>query len=197
MLPIPELIFATNNKHKVEEVAAVLPPGIKVLTLSEAGVIAEMDEPYNTLEANALSKARQIFALTGKNCFAEDSGLEVAALHNEPGVFSARYAGEPRSDKANLDKVLEKLGTNSNRQARFRTVIALVLNGTEYLFEGECPGEIAEAPSGTNGFGYDPIFIPDGFSKTFASMEAAEKNKISHRSKATAKLVAFLYNNPI
>ena len=193
MLEIPELIFATNNQHKVSEVAAVLPAGIQILTLKQAGIEAEMSEPYNTLEANSLSKARQIAALSGKNCFAEDSGLEVEALDNEPGVYSARYAGEPRSDSANIEKVLEKLGSSSNRKARFRTVIALILNGTEYLFEGECPGTIIHETRGTNGFGYDPIFVPDGFVTTFAEMDASAKNSISHRAIATGKLVAFFH----
>ncbi len=194
MNDLPELIFASNNAHKLKEIKALLPPGIRLLSLAEAQINTAMDEPFATLEDNALAKARQIKLLSGKDCFAEDSGLETEALNHEPGVFSARYAGEPTNDKANMDKLLLRLGNHSNRKARFRTVIALIWNNGEHLFEGICEGEIAMAPAGSGGFGYDPVFIPKGFTQSFAQMTAAEKNQISHRAKATAKLLAFLHN---
>ncbi len=186
------LIFATNNLHKAEEIRAVLGSRFSVITLQEAGIDIDIPEPHNTLEANASEKSSVIFGLTGKDCFSEDTGLEVAALNGEPGVKSARYAGENRSFEANVDKLLDNLAGQNNREARFRTVISLLQNGVEHYFEGICDGQIASGRSGSNGFGYDPVFIPAGSSKTFAEMEMTEKNKFSHRKKAVEKLVNFL-----
>ena len=186
------LIFATNNAHKVDEIRSVLPEGLTILTLKEAGIDQDIPEPHDTLEANAEEKARVIHALTRMNCFSEDTGLEVEALNGEPGVRSARYAGEGRSSLDNTELLLRKLGDNLNRKARFRTVICLIMDGQEHRFEGICPGTITHEPSGAQGFGYDPVFIPDGAEKTFAEMTLPEKSAFSHRSKATAALVAFL-----
>lgn len=190
------LIFATNNANKVKEVQAVLPASLQVQTLKEAGIDIDIPEPHDTLEANALEKARVIHQMTGKDCFSEDTGLEVAALNGEPGVRSARYAGEVKSDAANMTLLLHKLEGSENRQARFRTVIALILDGKEHLFEGICEGRIIAAPKGSEGFGYDPIFVPNGSENTFAEMGMAEKNKFSHRKKAVAQLVTFLKQQP-
>jgi XTP/dITP diphosphohydrolase len=187
-----KLIFATNNQHKVDEIRLVLADKFNIITLQEAGINIDIPEPYDTLEANAAEKSRTIFNLTGNNCFGEDTGLEVAELNGEPGVKSARYAGDERNFNANIDKVLYKLAGKANRAARFRTVISLILGGREYLFEGICNGQIIEKRLGSNGFGYDPVFIPDGNSKTFAEMDITEKNMYSHRKKAMEKLVAFL-----
>jgi XTP/dITP diphosphohydrolase len=186
------LIFATNNAHKVEEIRAVLPPELMIITLREAGIDRDIPEPYDTLEDNAAEKARVIHALTGMDCFSEDTGLEVAALDGEPGVRSARYAGEGRSADDNTSLLLEKLTGQTNRAARFRTVIWLILEGKEHRFEGICNGRIAGTPCGVKGFGYDPVFIPDGADRTFAEMTLTEKSTFSHRSKATGALVAFL-----
>lgn len=190
------MIFATNNTNKVKEVQAVLPASLHVKTLKEAGIDIDIPEPHDTLEANALEKARVIHQMTGKDCFSEDTGLEVEALNGEPGVRSARYAGEVKSDTANMTLLLHKLEGSENRQARFRTVIALILDGKEHLFEGICEGRIIAAPKGSEGFGYDPIFIPDGSESTFAEMGMDEKNKFSHRKKAVAQLVTFLKQQP-
>lgn len=190
------IIFATNNANKVKEVQAVLPATLQVQTLKEAGIDIDIPEPHDTLEANALEKARVIHQMTGMDCFSEDTGLEVAALNGEPGVRSARYAGEIKSDAANMTLLLHKLEGSENRQARFRTVIALILDGKEHLFEGICEGRIIAAPKGSEGFGYDPIFVPDGSENTFAEMGMAEKNKFSHRKKAVAQLVTFLKQQP-
>jgi len=186
------LIFATNNQHKVDEIRAVLSNIFKIITLKEAGIDIDIPEPYDTLEANASEKAKTIFTLTHKNCFSEDTGLEVEALHGEPGVKSARYAGENRSFEDNIDKLLNNLNSKKNKTARFRTLITLILEGTEYSFEGICNGVIINTKRGTNGFGYDPVFIPDGSEKTFAEMNMQEKNKFSHRKKAMEKLITFL-----
>lgn len=190
------IIFATNNANKVKEVQAVLPATLQVQTLRDAGIDIDIPEPHDTLEANALEKARVIHQMTGKDCFSEDTGLEVAALNGEPGVRSARYAGEVKSDAANMTLLLHKLEGSENRQARFRTVIALILDGKEHLFEGICEGRIIAAPKGSEGFGYDPIFVPNGSENTFAEMGMAEKNKFSHRKKAVAQLVTFLKQQP-
>ena len=187
-----KLIFATNNKHKIEEIRSALPKGYSVITLNEAGIDIDIPEPHQTLEENAAEKARTIYQITQTNCFSEDTGLEVFALNKEPGVHSARYAGEEKSYEKNNDKLLSKLEGADDRTARFRTVICLILDGSEHYFEGICEGEIIYAPAGTAGFGYDPLFIPAGAGKTFAQMSLEEKNQLSHRRKALDLLVAFL-----
>jgi XTP/dITP diphosphohydrolase len=192
-----KLIFATNNAHKVDEIRAVLSDKIDILTLQEAGISIDIPEPHDTLEANATEKSKTIYELTGINCFSEDTGLEVAALKGEPGVKSARYAGEDKSFEKNIDKLLEKLGNHLHREARFRTIISLIIDGTETQFEGICTGQITSEKRGTSGFGYDPVFVPDGAGKTFAEMSMDEKNQYSHRKKATEKLVAFLNNTAL
>lgn len=189
-----QFIFATNNAHKVQEIKQVVAQDIEILTLKEAGICIDIPEPYDTLEENALTKAETIYSLTQKSCFSEDTGLEVVALNGAPGVKSARYAGEPADDKKNIDKLLRELNGVELRDARFRTVIALILNNEKYFFEGICIGKIAQTSSGAAGFGYDPIFIPEGANKTFAEMSMEEKNRYSHRKKAVKKLVAFLRN---
>jgi len=186
------LIFATNNQHKVDEVRAVLGKKFNVLPLKEAGIDIDIPEPHDTLEENASEKSRTIFKLTGKNCFSEDTGLEVQVLNGDPGVKSARYAGEGRSFDANIDKLLKNLHEADDKAARFRTVISLILDGKEYYFEGTCDGRIISEKRGNNGFGYDPVFIPDGSELTFAEMNMEEKNKYSHRKKAMEKLISFL-----
>lgn len=186
------LIFATNNQNKVQEVRAVLGELFNIITLKEAGIEIDIPEPHNTLEANATEKSKTIFNITKQNCFSEDTGLEVEALNGEPGVKSARYAGEDRSFDDNIEKLLNKLQSFENRSARFRTVISLILDGKEYFFEGICPGKIISERKGTNGFGYDPVFIPDGSDNTFAEMDMEAKNKFSHRKKAMEKLISFL-----
>lgn len=186
------LVFATNNRHKIEEIKAVLPPHYTVVTLQEAGIDVDLPEPHDTLEANAVEKAQTAYRLTGLDCFSEDTGLEVEALNGEPGVHSARYAGEEKSFEKNIKKLLQKLQGEANRKARFRAVICLIKDGKPYLFEGVCPGTITESPRGTEGFGYDPVFVPEGTEKTFAEMSLDEKTGYSHRRKAADKLVAFL-----
>lgn len=187
-----KLIFATNNQHKVEEVRIVLGNIFDIITLREAGIDINIPEPHDTLEANANEKSFTIFTLTKQNCFSEDTGLEVYALHGEPGVKSARYAGDERSFDANIDKLLDNLKTSVNRAARFRTVISLILNGEEKQFEGICKGIILKERKGINGFGYDAVFMPDGSNMTFAEMNMEEKNSFSHRKKAMVKLIDFL-----
>jgi XTP/dITP diphosphohydrolase len=188
------IIFATNNQHKVDEIRAVLGKSFEIVTLKDAGIEIDIPEPHDTLEGNASEKSSTIYRLTGKNCFGEDTGLEVEALHGEPGVKSARYAGEGRSFEKNIEKLLFNLQDKTNRAAQFRTVISLLLNNKEYLFEGICTGKIISSARGSNGFGYDPVFIPEGSEKTFAEMEMEEKNRFSHRKKAMAKLIHFLKN---
>lgn len=190
------LIFATNNQHKVEEVRSVLGKMFNIVSLQEAGIDIDIPEPHDTLEANAAEKSKTIFTRTNKNCFSEDTGLEVEALHGEPGVKSARYAGEGRSFDDNIEKLLAQLRSANNKTARFRTVISLNLDGQEHFFEGICNGVIISERKGKNGFGYDPVFVPDGSDKTFAEMDMAEKNRFSHRKKAMEKLIGFL-NTPI
>ncbi|MBS1598603.1 MAG: RdgB/HAM1 family non-canonical purine NTP pyrophosphatase [Bacteroidetes bacterium] len=187
-----KLIFATNNQHKVEEIQSVINHKFEVVSLKGAGIHIDIPEPHDTLEANASEKSRTIHEMTQANCFSEDTGLEVESLGGEPGIKSARYSGENRSFDDNIKKLLEKLRDQSNRKARFRTVISLIWENKEYLFEGICPGKISEERQGKSGFGYDPIFIPDGSSSSFAEMTLAEKNQFSHRKKATDKLIAFL-----
>ena len=186
------LVFATNNQNKVNEVRAVLGQRFHIITLKEAGIDIDIPEPHDTLEANATEKSSTIFRITNQNCFSEDTGLEVAALGGEPGVKSARYAGESRSFDDNIDKLLSKLKLQEDRAARFRTVISLILDGKEHFFEGICTGKIISDKKGNNGFGYDPVFVPDGSDKTFAEMDMTEKNKYSHRKKAMEKLIDFL-----
>lgn len=188
------LIFATNNNHKVEEVQSILDSKWNVISLKQAGITIDIPEPHETLEANATEKSSTIYKLTGKSCFSEDTGLEVEALNGAPGVRSARYAGDDRSFASNIDKLLKELANKSNRKARFRTVISLQLNGQEYLFEGICEGIIIDHEKGTDGFGYDPVFVPDGDSRTFAEMSMVEKSRFSHRRKAMDKLIEFLEN---
>jgi XTP/dITP diphosphohydrolase len=187
-----QLIFATNNAHKVEEIQAAIGGSLEVISLKQAGIDIDIPEPHDTLEANASEKSATIYRLTGMNCFSEDTGLEVMALGGEPGVKSARYAGEDRAFAANIEKLLAKLGDNPDRRARFRTVISLILDGREHLFEGICEGSILTAPSGSGGFGYDPVFAPDGDDRSFARMTLDEKGFYSHRRKAAGKLIAFL-----
>lgn len=186
------LIFATNNQNKVDEIRLVLGNRFDIITLKESGIDIDIPEPHNTLEANASEKSRVIHELTHKNCFSEDTGLEVEALDGEPGVKSARYAGEGRSFEDNIEKLLYNLKTQHNRNARFRTVISLILNDHEYFFEGICQGIITNSRKGSNGFGYDPVFIPNGSLKTFSEMTMKEKSSFSHRKKAIEKLLNFL-----
>ncbi len=187
-----KLVFATHNQNKVKEISALLPDHFHVLSLDEIDFRDEIPETARTLEGNASIKAQTIYDQIGVNCFADDSGLEIDALHMEPGVHSARYAGEQRNDDANMDLVLERLHGKSNRTAQFRTVIILIIDGTAHSFEGIIRGTITEEKRGKEGFGYDPIFKPDGFNKTFAQMGMTEKNAISHRSRAFEKMINFL-----
>ena len=191
-----DLIFASHNQNKTVEVGKKLQGNFTILSLKDINCMEDIPETADTLEGNALLKARFVYTTYKKNCFADDSGLEIIVLNNEPGVYSARYAGTEKSDEANMNKVLLKLNGVTNRTAQFRTVIALILDGKEYLFEGIIKGTINTEKKGTNGFGYDPIFIPDGFSKTFAEMTLEEKNKISHRAIAVQKLANFLAASP-
>ena len=186
------LIFATNNVHKVSEIQSLLPKDINVITLQQAGINIDIPEPYDTLQENANTKAKTIFEITKQNCFSEDTGLEIDALNGAPGVHSARYASEDRNFNANIEKVLNNLKSTENRSAQFRTVICLIWEQKEYYFEGVCRGHIAEQNSGTAGFGYDPIFIPEGATKSFAEMTMDEKNIYSHRQKAVTQLFIFL-----
>ena len=187
-----QLVFATNNAHKLDEVRKILGGKFDVLSLKEIGCNDDIAETAETFDGNALIKARYIHDKYGYDCFADDSGLEIVALGGAPGVYSARYAGEAHDSEKNMAKVLEQLQGVENRAARFRTVIALILDGKEHLFEGEITGRIIEERRGAGGFGYDPIFIPDGETRTFAEMDDAQKNGISHRARAVKKLVAFL-----
>ncbi len=186
------LIFATNNENKALEINSILGDLFKVSTLKQAGIDIEIPEPYDTLEENAAEKSNVIYSLTGKDCFSEDTGLFTDALNGEPGVLSARYAGEPPSSKANIEKLLLNLKENDNRAARFKTVISLILKGRSFFFEGVCEGSISLTPTGDNGFGYDAVFKPLGSEKSFGEMTMDEKNKYSHRKKAVAKLITFL-----
>lgn len=188
------LVFATNNQNKVKEIRSILTDPFEIITLIEAGIDIDIPEPHDSLEANATEKSSTIHRLTAKNCFSEDTGLEVDALNGEPGVKSARYAGNGRDFQDNINKLLSKLANQTNRKARFRTVVSLIWEAKEYLFEGICEGQITLDQKGLEGFGYDPIFIPDGGTKTFAEMTMEEKNSFSHRKKAIAQLVNFLQN---
>lgn len=187
-----KLVFATQNLNKLNEIRQIMPPGIEVLPLRELDFNGDIEETGATLEENALLKARTIYEKFGIDCFADDTGLEVEALDGAPGVYSARYAGKEQDAGKNMDKLLAELGDNSNRRAAFKTVIALLARGKEYLFTGTVEGAITRQKRGRAGFGYDPVFLPDGHSKTFAEMSAEEKNSISHRARAVNKLVDFL-----
>ena len=187
-----KLIFATNNANKIAEIKSVLVNVLEIVTLAEAGIKIDIPEPYNTLEENAREKASVINNLTNENCFSEDTGLEVAALNNEPGVRSARYAGEEADSKKNIALLLKNLSKITNRHAKFKTVICLLINEKEYFFTGICKGKIIDEQRGEMGFGYDAVFIPDGDDKTFAEMTMEQKNKYSHRKKAFLKLTDFL-----
>lgn len=186
------LIFATNNAHKLGEVQALLGDAFELVTLRECGITEDIPETADTLEGNALQKARYVYEKTGMDCFADDTGLEVDALGGAPGVHSARYATDGHDFAANNRLLLKNLEGITDRTARFRTVIALILDGVEYTFEGRVEGRIATAESGSEGFGYDPLFVPSGEIITFAQMSAEAKNAISHRGRAVAKLVNFL-----
>ncbi|MBE0639200.1 MAG: non-canonical purine NTP diphosphatase [Bacteroidales bacterium] len=189
---IRKLLFATNNRHKLEEIRSVAGSDIEILSLNDIGFKAEIPEDFETLPENALQKARFIHDRTGMDCFADDTGLEIDALEGKPGVKSARYAGEQCNAEDNMMKVLSEMGDAKNRSARFKTVIAMIMDGKEYFFEGIVEGEIINQKHGESGFGYDPIFKPKGYSQTFAEMSAEDKNKISHRARAVQRLIEFL-----
>jgi XTP/dITP diphosphohydrolase len=186
------LVFATNNQHKVDEIQSIVGKDFHIIPLKEAGINIDIPEPHDNLKDNAAEKARTIHALTQKNCFSEDTGLEIDFLNGAPGVKSARYAGEDRDFQANIDKVLHELNNTTNRAAQFRTVICLIWENKEYYFEGLCKGTITSVMHGEKGFGYDPIFIPGGSTKSFAAMTMDEKNSFSHRQKAVTQLFSFL-----
>ncbi|MCC6413708.1 MAG: non-canonical purine NTP diphosphatase [Saprospiraceae bacterium] len=183
------LVFATNNAHKALEVEQILGPDFQIKTLRDIGCTEDIEETEDTLEGNAILKARYVKHNYGYDCFSEDTGLEVTALGGAPGVHTARYAGESRDPQANIHKLLENLKDKADRSAQFRTVIAMVRGEETVLFEGICKGHIAEAPSGTEGFGYDPVFVPEGYDVTFAQLGVEVKNVISHRARAMGKLV--------
>ena len=189
-----EIVFATQNKHKLEEIQKIVGDQYKIISLAELNFFEDIPETENTLVGNALMKARFIHEKFHCNCFADDTGLEIEALHGAPGVYSARYAGPACSFEDNMRKVLSQMEGISNRKAQFKTVIALILDNKEYLFEGSVSGTILEKKSGTQGFGYDPIFLPDGYNESFAEMSAELKNRISHRAVATQKLTQFLHS---
>ena len=186
------LIFATNNRNKVAEIQSLVGPDFTIIPLKEAGIEIDIPEPHDQLEDNAKEKALTIFNMTNQNCFSEDTGLEIVALGGAPGVKSARYAGENSNAQANIDLVLSKMAGIENRTAQFRTVICLIWENQTYYFEGICKGQILSNMQGENGFGYDPIFVPDGASKSFSNMTMEEKNTFSHRKKAVTQLFDFL-----
>ncbi len=190
-----QLIFASNNQNKLIEIRKILGNSFEIIGLKEAGIDIDIPEPFDTLEENAATKSATIFKLTANDCFSEDTGLFVDALDGEPGVKSARYAGDIADNKANIEKLLLNLADNTNRKARFRTIISLIKNGTVTEFEGICEGNILLQQTGENGFGYDAVFMPEGSEKSFAEMDIDEKNSYSHRKKAMAKLIAFLHQN--
>ncbi|MBE6185939.1 MAG: non-canonical purine NTP diphosphatase [Alistipes sp.] len=187
-----KIVFATNNAHKLSEVAQVVGDKFELVTLRECGITEDIPENEPTLEGNALAKARYVYSRTGLNCFADDTGLEVDALNGEPGVRSARYATDGHDDEANKRLLLERMQGVENRAAQFRTAVALIVDGKEYLFEGIVRGDIACEEHGAGGFGYDPLFLPEGGALTFAEMSAEAKNEISHRGRAVRKLAEFL-----
>ena len=187
-----QLVFASSNKNKIFEIQSMLPESIQILSLEDIGCFEEIPETADTIEGNAILKANYVTSKYGYACFADDTGLEVAALNGEPGVFSARYAGEQRNADDNMNKLLDELFEKDNRKAQFKTVIALNINGQQELFSGIAEGEITLQKTGTKGFGYDPIFQPIGYKETFAELSLEIKNEISHRGKATQKLINFL-----
>jgi len=190
-----KLVFASHNQNKVNEIKSLLPETFEILSLTEIGFNEEIDETGLTLDENSKIKAQTVFEKTGYFCFADDTGLEIETLNFEPGVFSARYAGDQKSDSDNIEKVLSKLQGSSNRNARFRTVITLLIEQEEYTFEGRVDGKIITEKRGEFGFGYDPIFIPENESRTFAEMPMDEKNLFSHRARAFQKMIEFLLKN--
>ncbi len=189
-----KLVFATNNAHKLDEVRNIASNHTEIVSLAEINCFDDIPETADTLEGNALQKAQYVEDHFGLDCFADDTGLEVEVLNNEPGVYTARYAGPAHDPEANINKLLHELKGKDNRKARFRTVIALILDGKTYYFEGIVNGTIVEERKGTDGFGYDPIFIPEGYTKTFAELGVDIKNQISHRALAVNKLISFLSN---
>jgi XTP/dITP diphosphohydrolase len=190
-----KIVFATNNENKIKEIQSMLPQSIEIISLESIGCHEEIPETADTIEENAIMKANYVTEKYGYDCFADDTGLEVDSLNGEPGVYSARYAGEQRSAEDNMDKLLVNLDGKANRNAQFKTVITLNLKGEQHLFTGIARGEITLAKNGNQGFGYDPIFRPDGFQETFAQLSLETKNNISHRGKATRELIAFLNQN--
>ncbi|MEI7661144.1 MAG: non-canonical purine NTP diphosphatase [Bacteroidota bacterium] len=189
-----DLLFATNNQHKLREIQEILGHEFNVLSLNDVNIDADIPETQGTIEGNAVQKARFIRELSGMDCFADDTGLEIDALEGRPGVYSARYAGEGCSFDDNVTKILRELEGNNNRKACFRTVICLVIDGSEHLFEGRIDGIITTERSGTDGFGYDPVFMPDGYKQTFAEMPPYLKNGISHRGRAATKMANWIKN---
>ena len=187
-----KLVFATNNKNKIKEIKSLLGNSVELLSLEEINCNEDIPETSNTIAGNALQKAKYVYEKYGYNCFADDTGLEIEALNGAPGIYSARYAGEQKLAEDNMDKVLRELESVDNREAQFTTVIALIIDGAEHLFEGVVQGEITKTKSGSAGFGYDPIFQPEGYDITFSEMSLEEKNKISHRGKAVRKLIDYL-----
>ena len=189
-----QLVFASNNKNKIAEIQQLLPPSIQILSLEEIGCFEEIPETADTIEGNAILKANYVTQNYGYNCFADDTGLEVEVLNGDPGVYSARYAGDQKDSNDNMDKLLANLKGESNRNAQFKTVITLNKNGKQILFTGIAKGKITEEKLGEKGFGYDPIFQPEEYTETFAQLSSEIKNKISHRGKATQLLITFLKN---
>ena len=187
-----KLVFASNNKNKIQEIQALVPKNIQIVSLEDIGCTEDIPETADTIEGNAILKANYVTEKYGYNCFADDTGLEVDALNGAPGVYSARYAGEQKDANDNMDKLLDELKDKSNRKANFKTVIALNLNGKQNLFTGIINGKIIDEKIGTNGFGYDPIFVADGYNKTFAELSMEEKSTISHRGIAVKELILFL-----
>ena len=187
-----QIVFATNNNHKLKEINNLVSDKLKIISLKDINCFEDIPETADTLDENASQKSKYIFNKYHCDCFADDTGLEVDALNGQPGVHSARYAGESKDSEKNIEKLLVELNGKINRSARFRTVISLILEGKEYFFEGIINGKIINKKIGTDGFGYDPVFIPDGYEKTFAQMTLEEKNKVSHRSIAIQKLIRFL-----
>lgn len=187
-----KLVFASNNKHKIQEIKQLLPETFEIVSLEDIGCFEDIPETADTIEGNAILKADYVTQNYGLPCFADDSGLEVEALNGQPGVFSARYAGEQKNDEDNIQKLLTELQNHSNRKAQFKTVIALNLNGKQHLFTGIIKGQIISEKRGINGFGYDPVFVAENSDKTFAELSSEEKNKVSHRAKAVKELIGFI-----
>lgn len=187
-----QIVFATNNRNKIKEVQALLPESIQLVSLEDIGCLEDIPETADTIEGNAILKADYVSQKYGYDCFADDTGLEVEALNGEPGVYSARYAGEQKNANDNMDLLLSKLRSENNRNAQFKTVVALNLNGQQHLFTGIARGKITTEKSGDQGFGYDPIFLPEGFTQTFAEISLQQKGQISHRGKAIRQLIDFL-----